>query len=438
MSKKKIAIIGAGTSSIGFLHTLKDSTLIEVDIYDEGPDIRERIDSNSILKGFGGAGTFSDGKLSDSPYVGGTITDLISIAEFRKYSRNAINLWKQNRLYIEGSNELLYEEFEKVSTKFKQNDLNLQYSNFYHLGTDVLQQILIEIRELINKENFHFHFNTKIDNLPNEKDYDMIIIATGRYDNKSSQMVQSLLNKHEVDYTENQIDIGIRYEIPYEITKELTELLYEFKVLGYSDTEELVRTFCVNPQGYVVEENGNNFSLVNGHSYSSRKSWNTNFAILVTQKFTEPFKDAYNYGSSLSYLSNKLGGNKNVLIQRYGDFKQGRRTTDRRLSKGFVKPTLENASAGDLNLIFPRRIANSIEFFIEKLSNVIPGMNNPDNLMYGLETKFYSKKPKFTNESFKLNNSKYYMIGDASGYTRGIVQATISGIYLANKVLNEL
>ena len=432
----KICLIGAGTSAIGFLYNLKNAKNIEVDIFEEGEDITERIKHGNVLRGFGGAGTFSDGKLSSSHEVGGNLTDLITIGDFYNYTDDAMNLWKQGRLFAEGSSFIDTEEFNKIAKQFKQNDLHLQYSNFCHLGTDTLQEILKEIRGILEQPNFNFYFNKKIDPILDTDGYDKVVIASGRYDKSNSTMMENLFKELCIEYTENTLDIGIRYEIPHVITKELTDKLYEFKILGYSNTEELVRTFCVNPQGYVVEETGNKeYALVNGHSYSKKKSMNTNFAILVTQKFTEPFKDAYLFGASLTQLTNKLAGDNNILLQRYGDFKQGRRTTDRRIQKGFVKPTLENASKGDLNLVLPRRTANSIENFIENLSKVIPGMNNADNLMYGLETKFYSKKPKFNEDyPFRLGDSRYYMIGDASGYTRGIVQATISGMYLADYI----
>lgn len=439
---KKIAVIGLGTSQIGFLSRIIENgsyNNFEIDCYENGKDLEERIENNDVLTGFGGSGTFSDGKLSVSPEIGGEITDLIGGQKYQNYLDKVIELWTRDEKIEQstpttGINKDMVKDFE---LQFRQNDLKLKLSNFYHIGTDILQEILKEIRnEFKFYDNIKLHFNEKINIKKIEKSYDYIIISSGRYDNNSSTDLQELFKELNLEYSENKIDIGVRYEVPNEITKWLTDLLYEFKVCGYSDTNEMVRTFCVNPQGYVVNENGKDFQLVNGHSFKNKKSDNTNFQILVTQKFTEPFKDQYLYGSSLVTLSNKLQGRNKILLQRYGDFQEGKRTTDRRLKKGFVYPTLQEQSCGDLNLVFPRRIQNSISHFIESMSNVVKGLNNPDNLLYGIEQKFYSTKPYFNNEPFRLRNSKYFIIGDASGYTRGIVQQTMTGMYLADRFMN--
>ncbi|MFW5871854.1 MAG: NAD(P)/FAD-dependent oxidoreductase [bacterium] len=434
---KKLALIGSGTSAIGFLKRLIQHHPKElvIDCFEQGKGLKDRIESNDVIKGFGGAGTFSDGKLSLSPEIGGDICDLIGINKYEEYITEVVELWTRGKK-VEKAN-ITDEKVKQLELSFRQNNLLLRLSDFYHIGTDLLQEILKEISEELEekKDMIRFHFKEAFD-FNRLDDFDYIIIATGRYDNKSSKEIQKLMRRYEIDYQENKIDIGVRYEVPSEITNWLTELLYEFKVLGYSETEELVRTFCVNPFGFVVGEGGTDFSLVNGHSYLNKKSKNTNFAILVTQKFTEPFKDAYVYGSTLALLANKLAGKGEILIQRYGDFVLGRRTTTRRIQKGFLTPTLQTASPGDLNLILPRRIANSIEHFIEQMSKVITGINNPDNLLYGIEAKFYSTKPNFI-EPFKLGEN-VYLIGDASGYTRGIVQATMSGIYIADEISAKL
>ncbi|MDN5359261.1 MAG: uncharacterized protein PWQ84_324 [Thermotogaceae bacterium] len=435
---KKIALVGSGTSAIGFLMRFSQNSHknITIDCFEQGKDLQERIQSNDVIKGFGGAGTFSDGKLSLSPEIGGDICDMIGMKKYEEYIDDVVHLWTRGKK-VEKAN-ITDERVKQLELGFRQNNLLLRLSDFYHIGTDLLQEILKEIKLDLNGKSdmIRFHFNQFFD-FDTIDEYDYVVIASGRYDNKSSKEIQKLLHRFDIDYKENKIDIGIRYEVPSEITDWLTDLLYEFKVLGYSETEEIVRTFCVNPKGYVVGEGGKDFSLVNGHSYLNRKSKNTNFAILVTQRFTEPFKDAYVYGSTLSVLANKLAGTGKILVQRYGDFISGRRTTERRLQKGFLSPTLETASPGDLNLILPRRIANSIEHFIEQMSKVITGINNPDNLLYGIEAKFYSTKPVF-NEPFKLGKENVYLIGDASGYTRGIVQATMSGIYIADVIASKL
>ncbi len=435
---KKIALIGSGTSAIGFLTRMIESGIkhVQIDCFEQGKDLENRIKSNDVITGFGGAGTFSDGKLSISPEIGGDICDLIGETRYEGYIEDIVQLWTRGK-EVERA-KITDERIQNLALNFRQKNLKLRISDFLHIGTDLLQEVLKEIMAEFDKASniVNFHFNTFFD-FDTIEDYDFAIIASGRYDNKSSKEIQKLLKRLEIDYKENKIDIGVRYEVPCEITDWLTDLLYEFKVLGYSDTEEIVRTFCVNPKGFVVGEGGKDFSLVNGHSFLHKKSRNTNFAILVTQKFTEPFRDAYVYGSTLAMLANKLAGDGKILVQRYGDYKLGRRTTERRIEKGFLTPTLKTASPGDLNLIFPRRIANSISHFIEQMSTVITGMNNPDNLLYGIEAKFYSTKPVFT-DPFRLGAKNIYLIGDASGYTRGIVQATMSGVYLADTILEQL
>ncbi len=435
---KKIAVIGSGTSAIGFLNRIikTDRRDLQIDVFEQGRDLEERINHNDVIKGFGGAGTFSDGKLSMASSIGGNIVDLIGEDKYEAYLDDIVELWTRGKKVEKSS--IIDEEVQQLALKFRQNNLKLRVSDFYHVGTDTLQDVLKEIRNDLENApvDIRFHFNEHFDFSTIEA-YDYTIIATGRYDNKTAKQIQELLRVLQIDYTENKIDIGVRYEVPSEITDWLTDLLYEFKVLGYSDTEEIVRTFCVNPKGFVVEEGGKDFSLVNGHSFLKRKSNNTNFAILVTQRFTEPFKDAYVYGSSLAVLANKLAGKKSIIVQRYGDYILGRRTSERRLRKGFMRPTFKTVSPGDLNLVLPRRIANSVQHFIEQMSEVIVGMNNPDNLLYGIEAKFYSTKPVF-DEPFKLGKTNTYLIGDASGYTRGIMQASMSGVFVADQLLERL
>jgi len=444
----KICVIGAGTSSVSLLTTLLENGYTgEIDVYDRGnpPEKRKK---DEVLHGFGGAGTYSDGKLSLSPEIGGELDDYIQNMNFELYAKKAIGIWTKGLAVEDYEKTENCSELWEIKKRFLQNNMNLILSDFIHLGTDNLQTVIKELYEFIKKhDNIHFYFNSEVktvskdglirfetnDGIVQERKYDKIIVATGR---TGSPLLNLILENSNSDYVSNYVDIGIRFELPEIITRELTDKLYEFKVEYYTSHNDRVRTFCVNPGGYVVEEKEKGYSLVNGHSYSKIKSANTNYAILVTQRFTEPFKDAFEYARMIAQLANKLAGNNSILMQRFKDFKEGRRTTPRKISKIFLKPTLE-ATPGDLNLVFPRRTAENIEEFIEQLDKIVPGTANWDNLLYGVEAKFYSTKPKF-DDYFKLPQADIWVIGDSSGYTRGIIQASISGIYLAETILKKI
>jgi len=450
----KIAIIGSGTSAIGFIEKMYESNIkdVRIDIFEQGenPFLRKPVGKGSIY-GFGGAGTFSDGKLSISPEIGGEISKYLGVEVYRKYVKDALNLWTLNGKIdnIEKSAQLSDPRISKIADEFFKNNLSVVLSEFVHIGTDNLQKIIKELYKKYSEDEFHrfnFYFNKTVVDLQKEDGkikllfeneestelYDKVIIATGR---GGSKFIDYLLKKWRIPFTGTKVDLGVRYEVSHRVTKDITDVLYEFKVKYLSRTDDEVRTFCVNPQGFVSKETGNDFITVNGHSYVNRKSENTNFAILVTHSFTKPFDDPTTYGLSVIKLANKLAGEKGIIIQRYKDFTIGRRSTDSRISKSYITPTLD-ATPGDLNLVLPRRTATAIEEFIEALNTVIPGINNPGNFLYGVEAKFYSLKPNF-EKPFKLPEVEIYVIGDASGYTRGIMQSTMSGMYVADEILKR-
>ncbi|MDI3473329.1 MAG: uncharacterized protein PWQ20_1509 [Thermotogaceae bacterium] len=451
----RIALIGSGTSAIGFIERIyKKSNVdnIKIDVFEQGEDpfTRKPVGKGSIY-GFGGAGTFSDGKLSISPDIGGEIAKYLGIEVYQKYVEDALKLWTLDGKIedrVEKSAQLDDPRISKIADRFFQNNLSVILSEFVHIGTDNLQKVIKELYKKYiedSSKRFSFHFkkavvdleksNGKIvlvfDNGEHSEPYDKVVIATGR---GGSKFVDSLLKKWNISFTGTKVDLGVRYEVSHRVTKEITDVLYEFKVKFLSRSDDEVRTFCVNPQGFVSKEIGNDFITVNGHSYVNKKSENTNFAILVTHSFTKPFDDPTTYGLSVIKLANKLAGDKGIIIQRYKDFVIGRRSTDSRISKSYIIPTLD-ATPGDLNLVLPRRTATAIEEFIEALNNVIPGINNPGNFLYGVEAKFYSLKPNF-DKPFKLPDTEVYVVGDASGYTRGIMQATMSGMYVADEIIN--
>lgn len=450
----RIAVIGSGTSAIGFIEKIYESDVkdIKIDVFEQGDDpFNRKPTGKGSIYGFGGAGTFSDGKLSISPEIGGEISKYLGTETYRKYVEDVLNLWTLNGEIknVERSAQLDDPRMSKIADDFFKNNLSIVLSEFVHIGTDNLQKVIRELYKKYKEDKFKrftFYFKKIVKDIRKDGDalrlvfedgklsegYTKVIVATGR---GGAKFVDSLLKKWNISFTGTKVDLGVRYEVSHRVTKSITDVLYEFKVKYLSRTDDEVRTFCVNPQGFVSKEVGGDFVTVNGHSYVNKKSENTNFAILVTHSFTKPFDDPTTYGLSVIRLANKLAGEKGIIIQRYKDFTNGRRSTDSRISKSYIAPTLE-ATPGDLNLVLPRRTAVAIEEFIEALNEVVPGINNPGNFLYGVEAKFYSLKPSF-EKAFKLPGCEVYVIGDASGYTRSIMQATMSGMYVADRITND-
>jgi len=414
----KIAIIGFGAAAIGFIEKIKDSAN-EIHIFERSKDIY----SSSI------SGIRADGKLFVSKEMGGDIEVDISLQE--KLVEYYISK-TADRKYETGSS-FTNKEFHK---QFYANGFQPVISEFFHLGTDQLKQILYTIYEdFKTHKNIHFHFNesiSEIEVLPgkviiNQGDaFDKVVVAVGRSGHK---LIKTIINKFPEVVTDNtKVDMGVRFELPNHIVDELNKEMYEFKIKYKSKTGYMVRTFCNNPSGFVVTENYGDFATVNGHSKLKEKSKNTNFAILTTVKLTHPFDDPIGYGSHIAKLFNLLAGEQKVILQTYQNFKNSKRT--KHLYR--VEPTLEQDSfiLGDINLAFPRRIAESIIDFIENLNTVVPGISNGDNLLYAPEIKFYSNK---------LDNDKFddlKFVGDCSGCTRSIIYATAHGWLMAERLMN--
>ena len=261
---------------------------------------------------------------------------------------------------------------------------------------------------------------------------DNIILAVGR---SGSEWLQNTREKHHLRIEGNQIDIGVRVELPRTITDFLTNELYEFKIYNTSKTtDNIVRTFCMNPGGFVSQENyDDNIAVVNGHSFKDIKSENTNFALLVSANFTEPFDEPIKYGKYIAELSNMLTGGK-IMVQRLKDLKQGKRSTYNKMKKLCYEPTLKDAVPGDLSFALPHRILVALLETLEALDKVCPGINGDSTILYGVEVKFYSTKVK-VNNNLKTNIDGVYAIGDGAGITRGLIQASISGVIAARDIL---
>lgn len=413
----RIAVIGFGAAAIGLLEKLKD-TSHEVHVFEKSNDIY----SSSI------SGIRADGKLFVSTEMGGEI--FIDPTLQRRFVEYYINF--TNKREVETGNSFASEDYYR---KFYEKGFLPVSSQFFHIGTDQLKEVLYNIYEQFCKsKNIYFHFSTEVTEVTDLHDgvmvngterFDMAVVAVGRSGHK-------LINRTITEYphlieNNTKVDLGIRYELPNHIVDAINREMYEFKVKYKSRTGYMVRTFCNNPSGFVVTENYGDFTTVNGHAKMREKSGNTNFAILASLVLTEPFNDPIGYGSYIAKLSNLLAGEGKVLLQTYSHFKESKRTKN--LYR--VHPTLEPEKyiLGDVNLAFPRRIIESIIDFIENLNAVIPGVANNDNLVYAPEIKFYSNR---------LNNQiseHLKFIGDCSGATRSIIYATAHGYLMAEAIM---
>ncbi len=414
----KIAIIGFGAAAIGFIERIKNAGH-EIHIFEKSKDIY----SSSI------SGIRADGKLFVSKEMGGELDVDLDL------QKKLVDFWIEktgNGEYEKGSSFADMDYYKKFYEKGFQPVL----SDFYHLGTDQLKEVLFNIYEEYRAlPRVHFHFEkevTRIEVADGKADFgfegkfDRVIVAVGRSGHK---LIKNILHQYpRLALDSSRVDIGVRFELPNHIVEDLNREMYEFKVKYKSKTGYMVRTFCNNPSGYVVTEHYGDFTTVNGHAKIKQKSKNTNFAILTTVQLTEPFNDPIGYGLNIAGLSNMLGGNR-VILQTYSHFVDSKRTKN--LYR--VLPTLppDKYILGDINLAYPRRIIESIIDFAENLNKVIPGITHPDNLVYAPEIKFYTN----TLNNHEFENLKF--IGDCSGYTRSIIYATAHGYLMAEEILGE-
>lgn len=452
-----VMIVGAGPGGIFTAYELLEQRPdLKIAVFEMGNELTKRhcpIDGEkvkscvhcktcSIMSGFGGAGAFSDGKYNITNDFGGTLYEYIDkdkALELMKY------VDKINLAYGGEGTKLYTTAGSSLKTKCMQNDLHLLDASVRHLGTDVNYIVLSHLYEHL-KDKVEFHFNCMIDHVEKvENGYRLYhgdtyyegtkcVISAGRIGSKWMEKVCSELN---IPTSSNRVDIGVRVELPAGIFAHLTDELYESKIVyRTSKYEDLVRTFCVNPKGKVVSENTNGIVTVNGHSYEdpARQTENTNFALLVSKHFSEPFKDSNGYGESIARLSNMLGGG--VIVQRFGDLIRGRRSTEQRIRNSFTIPTL-NATAGDLSLVLPKRILDGIIEMIYALDKIAPGTANDDTLLYGVEVKFYNMEVELDHNLMSCHEG-LYIIGDGSGITHSLSHASASGIYVARQITSKI
>lgn len=448
-----VIIIGAGPGGIFAAYELAAKSDLKVAVFEEGSPLDKRhcpIDGKkiktcikcktcSIMNGFGGAGAFSDGKYNITNDFGGNLYEYIG----REKALELMHYVDDINLSHGGEGTALYSTAgTSLKKKCMQNKLTLLDASVRHLGTDINYIVLGNIYdELKNKVDFYFNTPVqkleKIDNgfsVFTEKDTyecDKCIVSVGR---SGSHWLENVCNDMGISTSSNRVDIGVRVEIPAEIFSHITDELYESKIVYRTEKyEDNVRTFCMNPRGIVVNENTNGIITVNGHSFEdeSKKTNNTNFALLVSKHFSRPFKDSNGYGESIARLSNMLGGG--VIVQRFGDLERGRRSTQKRIDECTVVPTLK-ATPGDLSLVLPKRILDGIIEMIYALDQIAPGTANDDTLLYGVEVKFYNMNVEVDN-NLETKYPGLYVIGDGSGVTHSLSHASASGVFVAEKIM---
>jgi uncharacterized FAD-dependent dehydrogenase len=451
--KYDVIIIGAGPGGIFSAYELmKVKPELKIGVFEAGYSLEKRkcpIDGKkvkscikcstcAIMNGFGGAGAFSDGKYNITNDFGGTLYEHIG----RKEAIELMNHVDHINVTHGGEETRM---FSTAGTKFKkvcmQNKLKLLDASVRHLGTDINYVVLEKLYDEM-KDHMDFHFHTPVDRVEVlEKGYriyygeetaeaDQCIISVGR---SGSKWMEHICKELDIPTKSNRVDIGVRVELPAVIFSDLTDELYESKIVYRTEKfEDNVRTFCMNPNGIVVNENTNGIITVNGHSYEGddKKTENTNFALLVAKRFSEPFKDSNGYGESIARLSNMLGGG--VIVQRFGDLVRGRRSNAKRIEEGMVTPTLA-ATPGDLSLVLPKRILDGIIEMIYALDKIAPGTANDDTLLYGVEVKFYNMEVDI-DEHLETKYKGLYIIGDGSGVTHSLSHASASGVYVARRI----
>ena len=468
--KYDVVIVGAGPSGYFCAYELvKKNPELKVLLIDKGLSIENRhcpvlehkltrcpknakgyqecYPACSITNGFGGAGAYSDGKFNITSEFGGWLQDYIDQDDLMKLIHYVDEI---NLKY--GATPVITDPFtpevRDIERRAMSVGLKLLHSKVRHLGTEENLKILTRIYfDLKDKVDCCFSTSVKdivvedgeIKGVVTDKGYkieaDYVLLAVGR---EGSQWLTNLFEKLGVEMTQNQVDIGVRVECPNLVMEEINKNLYEGKFLYKASTGSTVRTFCSNPGGHVVMENYQGVVNVNGHSYNDPKlsSENTNFALLVTHHFEEPFKKPNEYALKVSSLANQLACGS-VIVQKFGDLRIGRRSTPKRIEEGFVRPTLKEAVPGDLSLALPYKTMRSIIEMIEVLDKITPGIATEHTLLYGVEAKYYSAHPEMDNKFEVKGISNLYVAGDGAGLTRGLSQASACGVYIARNIIQK-
>lgn len=465
-----VIIVGAGPTGIfaGY-ELIEKNPKLRVLIVEQGHDIYHRIcpilqkkltkcpinrkgfagcyPACSITSGFGGSGAYSDGKFNITHEFGGWLNHYMDDQRVLAliHDVDTINLKHGAPTHITDPTTPAVIDIERRGMAV---GLKLLRSQVRHLGTEINIQVLTSIYEHMVKQGVQFLFKTEVDQILVESGSvtgvqlidgrqllaPHVVVGVGR---GGSSWLKRALERHGVAFTNNRVDIGVRVETNDIVMREINHHLYEGKFIFNTSVGTQVRTFCSNPSGHVVVENHHGVMVCNGHSYNDEKlgSTNTNFALLVSLEFDQPFKNPNDYAIVISGLSNQLS-NGGVIVQKYGDFKRGRRSTPKRIQEGFVKPTLKEAVPGDLGLVLPYNVMRSLAEMLEALDHVTPGIANEHTLLYGVEAKFYSDRPEI-DKNFQTKIQGLYVGGDGAGLTRGLAQAGANGLAIARAILTR-
>ncbi len=451
-----LIIVGAGPAGIFSALELAKNTDLSILMLEKGSDINNRkcpasrglgclnCDPCLLLSGWGGAGAFSDGKLTLSTSVGGWLDEYIgqeALSELQGYVDKIYNAY--------GNSPVVYgldlEEVDRIERKAALAGLKLIRQRIRHLGTEKCAEVLQKMRRELN-DRVEVRTRTEVKSLLVEEDKakgvetvngdrfygKYVVVAPGR---SGAEWLKSGAQSLGLKTLNNPVDVGIRVEVLASVMEELTDVLYEPKFKYYSRAfDDPVRTFCVNPYGEVITESYGGVISVNGQSYAERKTENTNFAILVSTAFTYPFREPIAYGEYIAKLANLLSGC--VIIQRLSDLEHGRRSTEERIKRSVVEPTLKTATPGDLSFVLPYRYLTDIREMLQALDKVAPGINSKQTLLYGVEVKFYSSRLEL-NDSLETRIRNMFTIGDGAGVTRGLIQASASGVIVAREIMKR-
>ena len=458
-----VIIIGAGPGGIFCAYELLEKNKdLKVLMVEKGRPIEKRTCPKrktkvcvgckpcSITTGFAGAGAFSDGKLSLSPDVGGNLPEILG------YEETKALIHESDDIYLKfGADTRVYgidkeKEIREIRREAINANLKLVECPIRHLGTEEGYKIYSRLQEALAEKGVEMLFNTMVSEILVENGHvrgvvtdkgdtflaDEVVSAVGR---EGADWFKDKCAQIGIETTPGTVDIGVRVEVRDEVMQFLNENLYEAKLIFYTPTfDDKVRVFCTNPSGEVATEYyDDGLAVVNGHAYKSKdmKTKNTNFALLVSKNFTEPFKSPIEYGKHIAQLGNMLCDGK-ILLQRYGDFRRGRRTTEERLMRNNITPTLKDAVPGDLSLVFPHRIMVAIDEMIQALDKVTPGIASDETLLYGVEVKFYSNKV-VVNKEFETSIKGLRTMGDGASITRGLQQASANGLCVARCILDK-
>jgi len=454
--KYDVIIVGAGPAGIFSALELTEKNHLNVLLLDRGLDIDQRkcpssrgfdcqhCEPCSVLSGWGGAGAYSDGKLTLSTEVGGWLNQYVSHKDLEALIKYVDGVYLKY-----GADQQVYggdtEKVDEIERKASLAGLRLVRQKIRHMGTEKCAETLRRMRrELNGKITFQTKTDVKslitenhtvkgVETVSGEKfTGKYVIIAPGR---SGAEWLQTEAQIRGLRTVNNPVDVGVRVEVLAPAMEELTKALYEPKLVYYSKAfDDQVRTFCVSPYGEVTTESYDGVLTVNGQSYAERRTKNTNFAILVSTSFTEPFREPIAYGKYVARLSNLLSGG--VMVQRLGDLVSGRRSTPERIARSVVVPTLKNATPGDLSFVLPYRYLADIREMLQALDTIAPGVHSRDTLLYGIEVKFYSSHLEL-NDTLETKISNMFTIGDGAGVTRGLIQASASGVIVAREILKR-